>query len=82
MVQQLTIFDALLVKRESFAVGDTVEVDFNVEERRVEDYYYLQDHAGLKGRIVKLLSLQQYEVRIAKRERLGIFRQNELIRSE
>ena len=36
MVQQLTIFDVL--PKIAFAVGDTVE-----------DYYYLQEHVGLRG---------------------------------
>jgi len=38
VVQQLTIFDAVL-KKEAIAIGDTVEVVANVREKEVEDYY-------------------------------------------
>jgi hypothetical protein len=46
MVQQLTIFDAVPMK-EAFAVGDTVEIVVNVEEKDVEDYYYLKVFEGM-----------------------------------
>jgi hypothetical protein len=75
---QLTIFDALPVKRVAFAVGDTVEVVVNVEEKDVEDYYYLKSFVGVKGQIVKLISNLQYEVLFAKSNRIGIFRHVEL----
>ena len=65
MVQQLTIFDAV-PKKEAFDVGDTVEVVVNVEEKDVEDYYYLKVFEGMKGRIVKVLPRRQYEVLFAK----------------
>jgi len=81
MVQQLTIFDAVPVK-EAFAVGDTVEVVVNVEEREVEDYYYLKSHEGSEGRIVKVLHGLQYEVLFARSNQIGIFRHGELKRSE
>ena len=55
MVQQLTNFDALPVKRVSFVVGDTVEVVVNVEGKYVEDYYYFQDFAVLKGQVVRVI---------------------------
>ena len=80
-MQQLTIFDAL-PKKEAFAVGDTVEVVVNVEEKDVEDYYYLQGFVGLKGRIVEVIPGLQYEVQYEKKDRVGIFRHSELIRGE
>ena len=80
MVQQLTIFDAPVT--DAFAVGDIVEVVVNVEEKEVEDYYYLQGYMGLKGRVVKLLSKMQYEVQYEKKERVGILRHGELRGSE
>ncbi|MET3657856.1 hypothetical protein [Sporosarcina psychrophila] len=81
MVQQLTIFDAVPVK-EAFAVGDAVEVVVNVEEKDVEDYYYLKLYEGSEGQVVKVLPLRQYEVLFAKSNQIGIFRQSELKRSE
>ncbi|KAA0941599.1 hypothetical protein FQ087_20800 [Sporosarcina sp. ANT_H38] len=81
MVQQLTIFDAV-PKEEAFGVGDTVEVVVNVEEKDVEDYYYLQDFVGLKGRVVKVIPGLQYEVQFKKKDRIGVFRHDELKRSE
>ena len=84
MVQQLTIFDAVPVK-EAFAVGDTVEVVVNVEEKEVEDYYYLKTYEGSEGRVVRVVKVlpgQQYEVLFARNNRIGIFRQGELRRSE
>ena len=79
MVEQLTIFDTLPTTG-AFAVEDPVIVVANVSEKKVEDYYYLKDHEGLKGQVVKLLSHQQYEVQFPNRERLGIFGQDELRR--
>ena len=79
MVQQLTIFDAV-PKKEAFAVGDTVEVVVNVEEKDVEDYYYLKLYEGSEGRVVKVLPIRQYEVLFAKSNQIGIFRHGELIR--
>jgi hypothetical protein len=76
MVQQLTIFDAPL--QGEFAIGDEVTVVFNVQEKVVEDYYYLKTFEGMKGRIVKVLHGWQYEVLFAKSNQVGIFRQNEL----
>ena len=81
MVQQLTIFDAVPVK-DAFAVGDTVEVVVNVEEKEVEDYYYLKSYEGAEGRVVKVFPKQQYEVLFAKSNRVGTFRHGELRRSE
>ncbi|AMQ06573.1 hypothetical protein [Sporosarcina psychrophila] len=79
MVQQLTIFDA--VPKEAFAIGDAVEVVVNVEEKEVEDYYYLKLYEGSKGQIVKFLPLRQYEVLFAKSNQIRIFRHGELRRS-
>ncbi|KAA0944096.1 hypothetical protein FQ087_18390 [Sporosarcina sp. ANT_H38] len=81
VVQQLTIFDAL-PKKAAFVVGDTVEIVVNVEEKEVEDYYYLQDFVGLKGRVVKMIPGLQYEVQFKKKDRIGILRHEELKRSE
>lgn len=80
-MQQLSIFDAA-PNREAFTVGDTVEVVVNVEEKDVEDYYYLQGYVGLRGKIVKLLSKMQYEVQYEKKERVGILRHGELERGK
>ncbi|WP_421100976.1 hypothetical protein ACOKXV_11425 [Sporosarcina psychrophila] len=80
MVQQLTIFDA--VPAIAFELGDTVEVVVNVEEKEVEDYYYLKLYEGAKGRIVKFLPKRQYEVLFAKSNQIRIFRHGELRRSE
>lgn len=80
MVRQLTIFDA--VPTIAFELGDMVEVVVNVEEKEVEDYYYLKLYEGSKGRIVKFLPLRQYEVLFAKSNQIRIFRQSELRRSE
>lgn len=80
MVLQLTIFDA--VPTIAFELGDTVEVVVNVEEKEVEDYYYLKSYEGSGGRIVKVLSGRQYEVLFPKDNRIGIFRQGELKKSE
>ncbi|QNK86303.1 hypothetical protein H7992_13605 [Sporosarcina sp. resist] len=81
MARQLTIFDAE-PKKVAFTVGDTVEVVVNVEEKDVEDYYYLKLYEGSKGRIVKFLPLRQYEVLFAKSNQIRIFRHGELRRSE
>lgn len=80
-MQQLTIFDAVPVK-ETFVVGDTVEVVVNVEEKEVEDYYYLKTYEGSEGRVVKVLPGLQYEVLFARSNRIGIFRHGELRRGE
>ncbi|MET3658360.1 hypothetical protein [Sporosarcina psychrophila] len=80
MVQQLTIFDA--VPAIAFELGDMVEVVVNVEEKEIEDYYYLKLYEGSKGRIVKFLSLGQYEILFAKSNQIRIFRHEELRRSE
>ncbi|WP_342538354.1 hypothetical protein MKY15_19835 [Sporosarcina sp. FSL K6-1540] len=48
MVQQLTIFDVPAI---AFELGDTVEVVVNVEEKEVEDYYYLKLYEGSKGEL-------------------------------
>ncbi|QNK87773.1 hypothetical protein H7992_21820 [Sporosarcina sp. resist] len=80
MVQQLTIFDA--VPTIAFELGDTVEVVVNVQEKEVEDYYYLKLYEGSKGQIVKFLPLRQYEVLFAKSNQIRIFRHGELERGE
>ncbi|QNK86456.1 hypothetical protein H7992_14430 [Sporosarcina sp. resist] len=80
MVQQLTIFDA--VPTIAFKLGDLVEVIVNVEEKDVEDYYYLKLYEGSEGRIVKFLPLRQCEVLFAKSNQIGIFRHGELERCE
>lgn len=81
MEQQLTIFDVLPTPiKAAFVVEDPVIVVANVNEQDVEDYYYLKDHEGLKGQVVKLLSHQQYEVQFPNRERTGIFGHEELRR--
>jgi len=80
-VQQLTIFDAVQVK-EAFAVGDTVEVVVNVEEKEVEDYYYLKTYEGSEGRVVNVLLGLQYEVLFSRSNWIGIFRHGELRRGE
>ncbi|MFJ7933687.1 hypothetical protein [Sporosarcina sp. NPDC096371] len=77
MVQQLTIFD---VPTTTFEIGNTVEVVVNVTEKEVEDYYYLKEFQGVRGRVIKGLRGQQYEVLFAKCNRVGIFRQSELRR--
>ncbi|WP_342512275.1 hypothetical protein MKY34_16850 [Sporosarcina sp. FSL K6-1522] len=82
MVQQLTIFDALpSTISEAFEVGDTVIVVAKPNESDIEDYYYLQDYAGLTGRIVKVIRgpVLQYEVEFAKK-RNGIIYHEELRR--
>ena len=71
----------MLVK-EIFTVSDTVEIVVNVEEKDVEDYFYLKVFEGMEGRIVKVLHRRQYEVLFAKSNQIGIFRQSELKRSE
>lgn len=76
MVQQLTIFDAPV--QDTFSLGDMVTVVVNVEEKEVEDYYYLKTFEGMKGRIVKALPGRQYEVLFAKSNEVGIFRHEEL----
>ena len=80
MVQQLTIFDA--VPTIAFAIGDSVEVVVNVEEKEVEDYYYLKTYEGSEGRVIKVLPKRQYEVLFAKSNQIRIFRHGELRRSE
>lgn len=78
MVQQLTIFDALPTI--AFEVGDAVEVVADVDERQVEDYYYLKSFERAKGKVVKVLPESQYEVLFANDNQVGIFRQSELRR--
>jgi hypothetical protein len=77
VVQQLTIFDA--VPREAFTISDTVEVVMNIEEKDVEDFYYLKSFVGMKGQIVKVIPNLQYEVLFAKSNRIGIFGHGELM---
>lgn len=77
MVQQLTIFD---VPTRGFQIGHDVEVVVNVTEKQVEDYYYLKEFQGVRGRVIKVLPGEQYEVLFPKCNRVGIFRQNEMRR--
>lgn len=78
MVQQLTIFDALPAI--AFAIGDMVTVVANVDESRVEDYYYLKTFDGAKGKVIKVLPKLQYEVLFVRDNQVGIFRHSELRR--
>jgi len=64
------------------AVGYAGEVVVNVLEKDVEDYYYLKMYEGSEGRIVKVLPSLQYEILFARSNRIGIFRQRELRKSE
>lgn len=80
MVQQLTIFDALPTI--ALGVGDAVEVVADVDESKVEDYYYLQDYKGLTGRVAKVIRrpVLQYEVEFNKKVWNGIIYHEELRR--
>ena len=79
MVQQLSIFDALQ-KVNEFEINDVVEVVVSTDQADVETYYYLQEFEGLKGRVIKVIRVPdlQYEVQYEKKERVGIFRHDEL----
>jgi len=81
MVHQLTIFDALPMVKE-FGINDVVEIVATTDRMDVETYYYLQEFAGLKCRVIKVNHVPdlQYEVVYAKKERVGIFRHGELER--
>jgi len=79
VVQQLTIFDALPVQKE-FEINDAVEVVVSADQMDVETYFYLREFTGLRGRVIKVTRVPdlQYEVQYEKKERVGIFRHNEL----
>ena len=79
MVQQLSIFDALQKVKE-FEINDVVEVVVSADQMDVETYFYLQEYEGLRGRVIKIIRVPglQYEVQYEKKERVGIFRHNEL----
>lgn len=63
MVQQLTIFDALPVRKE-FKFGDPVKVIEINEQMDGEAYYYLSLFTGKRGLIAKVIRQPslQYEV--------------------
>ena len=83
MVQQLSIFDALQKVKE-FEINDVVEVVASTNQTDVETYYYLQEFEGFRGWVIKIIRVPdlQYEVRYEKKERVGIFRHDELMKLE
>lgn len=78
-MQQLSIFDALAIQKE-FEVNDVVEVVASADQSDVETYFYLREFTGMKGRVIKIIQVPdlQYEVQYNKKERVGIFRHEEL----